>query len=299
MVRRAADGERWRHTRGGVRCQLVQVPGFWYDIEQMDNIVHDAGSAGPAERPVLVYQPVIEQAMAWLLAHGPLVVEPPVPDWALRRLVAGDRIMRLQRGLYLVPRPDATLPSFDWVVANVLDDGYVSFQAALFSHGLSDRQARRWVALVPTRRRPVRYGELELFFLAPTRDAAAATTVRRAAEGAAYHLATPHQAMLDCLRWPRYAPSVVELAQALRTGLLIEKIHQSTLETELLDSGSVALARRGGALLGLAGAEPRNALRRLAQKTHDYTDLQGTVPDRVWRVRLPDRAERLAAQVDL
>ena len=87
---------------------------------------------------VLFPEPVLNQAMRYLIENGPLVKTPPLPDWSLSRLVAQKRILRLRSGLYLTARAGGELPDV-WETAGLIAEEVSSgFWGALRLHGMTD-----------------------------------------------------------------------------------------------------------------------------------------------------------------
>lgn len=239
----------------------------------------------------------IEQAMAWLVESGPLVEKPPIPQKMLERLTNQHRIVRLRRGLYMVQRPDRTIPGPAATSGLVFPDGYITGLAALSHYGLTDQDPRTWVLVTPTRESPIRYGSLAMRTYSSPKLSSRAKKVISIIEKVRVTFASPEQALLDCLLTQRIAPDRTILFAALVTGIQRRSIHSKTLELAALRFKSVALARRTGYYLELAEQEVTSKLLVRAQTSHDWTPL---VPGEAavdfssrWRLALPESAESL------
>lgn len=243
--------------------------------------------------------PKVDQAMSWLIEHGPVVANPPLPNWVLRSLVRAKRIARLRRGLYLVPRANGSMLRLSAVAALVAPDGYLSFYGALTLHGLTDQDAARWGMVVRSRRRPLRYGPFTLEFVAwPVRLRTAKTQVRMV-DAVTVRVATPVQAFCDALEAPRLSASMPEQLRVLRTGLTTGAFTVAALRAHARDVNSVTLARRLGLLLELATSKVDRDLMSIARRSHAWTSgdrREHRAADSRWRVRLSrDRADLLRA----
>lgn len=245
----------------------------------------------------LIRVPTVDQALSWLVAQGPVAADPPLPNWVLRQLVRTQRIARLRRGLYLVPRADGKMVRLPAVAALVAPDGYLSFYGALTLYGLTDQDAARWGVVTRTRQRPLRYGSLTLEFVAwPARVRSAKTRVRTI-DGVRVRLATPVQAFCDALEHPRLGSSFPEMLRVLRTGLAMRALGTSALRAHARAVDSPALARRLGLLLELATGEVDLTLADIAQRSHAWTTgdrRQERTSDTRWRVRLSRSRDELA-----
>lgn len=264
----------------------------------------------------LIRLPLIEQAMEWLVANGPVIEHPELPPWVLKRLVHQRRILRLRGGLYLAPRPDGQLPPFAALPGLLAPEGYVGFHAAFALAGLTDLDVLEWTVVVDRPTRPVRYGAHALrFFPSPSRVARAqTTTVDREAP---VRVATPAEAICDALLYPRHAPEPGEILRVLRNGLSSGRIRPDELRAIADRENTPSFARRLGFFWSLVGGDVPDAIVRVAHRTHDRTtavrggsvprpprradppsDRQGTrhaVRDRRWRLLLPAPAEAIAA----
>src|SRR6266516_1172321 len=129
---------------------------FVHDIDVKVDNVYESGLLRPAK---------IEQAMAWLIEHGPLLEEPPLPWWMLRDLVRAGRIARVRRGLYLVPRPHGEMLPLPAIATELEPRGYLSFYGALVHYGLTDQDTATWQYVSPKRARALRLGGRRLDFV--------------------------------------------------------------------------------------------------------------------------------------
>lgn len=231
-----------------------------------------------------------DQALVWLVRHGPLVRDPPLPFWLLRQLVRTERIARLRRGLYVAPRPNGRLPSLPAAAALVEPSGYLSFYGALTLHGLTDQDADRWGMVTARRRRPIRYGRVRLEFVTWPARMRIAKVATRSIDGVRVRIATPVQAFCDTLEAPRLGPSLPEMLHVLRTGLGTRRFSIAGLRARARAVDSVALARRLGLLLELATGTADPELLRIAQRSHAWgraEERPGTVSESRWRLLLP------------
>ena len=246
--------------------------------------------------------PKLEQAMAWLIEHGPLVVNPALPQWLLHDLVEGRRIARLRRGVYLVPTPRGDMLSLPAVATLLAPKGYLSFYGALVLHGLTDQDTARWGFVADKRQGSLRRGQQRLDFVAWPRRVRSADVrlVRRGHER--IRIATPAQALCDALEAPRYVPSWPELVHVLRTGLATHKLRIASLRARAQAINSPALARRLGLLVEMGTGQVDPSLLAIAQRSNDWTRLAGLgtcarARDPRWRVELPRSREDLLAGV--
>ena len=246
--------------------------------------------------------PKLEQAMAWLIEHGPVVVDPPLPQWLLHDLVEGQRIARLRRGIYLVPTAKGEMLNLPAVATLLAPKGYLSFYGALVLHGLTDQDTTRWGFVTDKRQSSLKWGQQRLDFVPWPRRLrnAEVKTLQRGSE--TIRIASPAQALCDALEAPRYVPSWPELLHVLRTGLALRRFAVSGLRARALAINSPALARRLGLLLEMETGEVDPALLKIAQRSNDWTRLAGLgtrarVRDARWRVELPRSREDLLAAV--
>ena len=251
------------------------------------------------EKLGLTRQPQVEQAMAWLIEHGPLHQDPDLPHWVLRQLVRAERIARLRRGLYLAPLPSGRMPALAAVAQLLAPEGYLSFYGAITLHGLTDQDTARWAMVARSPQFPIRYGPLTLDFVAwPARLRSARVQTRRF-DDVPVQLATPVQAFCDCLEAPRYGPPAPELLHVLRDGLSLGKLSERALVAHALEISSPVLARRLGLLLELASNKVEPHLLEVANRSHNWTrfdDREANERDTQWRLLLPrSRADILRA----
>ncbi len=250
----------------------------------------------------LVSAPKLEQAMAWLVEHGPLHIEPELPSWILKTLVNVGRIARVRRGVYLAPTPSGHMLSLPAVATLLAPKGYLSFYGGLVIHGLTDQDTTRWGFVTNTRQGSLVAGGHRLDFVPwPRRlPGAEVKTLHRGEE--TVRVASPAQALCDALEAPRYVPSWPELLHVLRTGVARRKFTTATLRARALAIDSPALARRLGLLLEMHTGQVDPALLDIAQRSNDWTRLAGLgtrtrVRDARWRLELPRSREDLLAAV--
>lgn len=243
-------------------------------------------------------QPLLEQAMTWLVEHGPVHRDPELPHWTLRQLVRTERIARLRRGLYLAPTPAGRLPALPAVAQLLAPDGYLSFYGAITLHGLTDQDTALWAMVTREPAFPIRYGARRLEFVpwpARVRNASVGT---KKVDGVTVRLATPVQAFCDCLEAPRYGPSASELVHVLRDGLALRGLSERALVTHAVNIASPVLARRLGLLLELTTGKIDPRLQALATRSHNYTrfdDRPAKERDPRWRLLLPRSREDILA----
>jgi predicted transcriptional regulator of viral defense system len=256
--------------------------------------------------------------MVWLVEHGPIVIGPPLPTWALDRLVKGKRILRLRRDVFLAPAPAGRLPSIGAVASLLAPGGYISFYAAMILQGLTDQDASRWVLISDRRQADAHYGDRTIHFVfAPGRAAFAHTeskdfdgvrgrvaTVAHAEskdfDGVRGRVATVAQAVVDSLVLPSHAPRLRELVAIIRLGLQSGRLNREELVELVLAEDSPAVARRAGFLLELVGEKADSRIRTIAVRSNDRTNLiprqPTTASSRAWRLDLPaPESELLAA----
>lgn len=244
-------------------------------------------------------RPQVEQAMAWLVANGPLHQDPPLPHWTLRQLVRTERIARLRRGTYLAPRPDGRLPAAPAVAQLLAPEGYLSFYGAITLHGLTDQDTARWVMVTRAHQAPARAPRAQFDFVPWPARVRGAQVRTRAIDGVRVRLATPLQAFSDCLEAPRFAPSFPELVHVLRDGLALRRLSRGSLVERALELSSPVVARRLGLLLELVTGEVEPRLVDVAGRSHNWTrldDRPATIREPRWRLLLPrSRGDILAA----
>lgn len=250
----------------------------------------------------LTRTPKLEQAMTWLIEHGPVHVNPPLPAWMLHDLVVDNRIANLRRGVYLAPTKSGKMWSLPAVATQLEPRGYLSFYGGLVLHGLTDQDTSLWGYVLGKRRGSLRYGQQRLDFVPwPRRVRTAETRLLRRGDEV-IRLATPTQAFTDALEAPRYVTSWPELLHVLRTGIAVGKLSPARLRARAIDTKSPALARRLGLLLELETGKADPELLALAQRSNNWTRLAGlgsrvAARDPRWRVELPRSREDLLAAV--
>ena len=247
-------------------------------------------------QPGLLKIPLIEQAFEWLVHNGPIVQDPQLPNWMLRRLVEQQRILRLHRGLYLIPGRDGILPSLLATLGLLAPDGHLSFYAALCLHGLTDQDPHKWTVITSSQQSTAHYGQRPIrFFVSPVR-AATTQIMHVEVDDATVRVATPDQAFVDALRFPRHGAELSEMLHVLRNGLITRRLQESRLRHLAEVEDSPTLARRLGFLLNCATRRVNPRLLRLAHRTHDRsTTASGPVraTDKTWRVALPGTRQQV------
>ena len=240
----------------------------------------------------------LELALLRLVEHGPVVLDPTVPNWALRRLVDTGRVLRLRRGVYLAPTPAGKLPPLPAVLGSFAADGYISFAAALAHRGFTDQDPGRWVVVSPTRRAPIRYGRLTVSFHLSSRKATSASTVEELINGVTVRYATATQAFLDILGTPQLGPELGSLVGAFRAGVDGGRLDLEEFRRDLLMTGSLVMARRGGLLIELACGITDNELLVRARRSHNWSAVTSSRGERDsrWYVVLPDSRARILAR---
>lgn len=233
-----------------------------------------------------------EQAMAWLVEYGPLHVDPPLPNWMLRHLVAEKRILRLRRGVYLAPRTDGALPALPEAIQLLNPDGYITGHAALSLHRLNDQDIAVWRAVSLTRQGPIRYGRRRVEFITSPQRAASARTTTIRITGAPVRIATIEQAFVDELSIAPGQINWVETARVFRNAVDQRKV-RSTRFTKAV-TPSVALSRRAGFLMDVAGDHQSQRLLQVARSHDSPTRTEGShVVDKTWHLALPLSREQI------
>ncbi len=246
-------------------------------------------------------KPKLEQSMDWLVQNGPLIENPSLPAWILKRLVRTKRIARLRRGLYLVPdrRTGQMLP-LPTIAARLAPNGYLSFYGVLSIYGLTDQDPTSWAIVTRRRQASLRYGRQRLYFVAWPERLRKAKTQRRSFRGSQVRVATPVQAYCDTLEKPRLSPGLPELLHVLIVGLSTKQLTARRLRAHALRLNSVVLARRLGLLLEMATGRVDPALKELARKSHNWTPLERMshrrpIRESRWMLVLPAPKDHIAA----
>ncbi len=239
--------------------------------------------------------------MDWLVQNGPLIENPSLPAWILKRLVRTKRIARLRRGLYLVPdrRTGQMLP-LPTIAARLAPNGYLSFYGVLSIYGLTDQDPTSWAIVTRRRQASLRYGRQRLYFVAWPERLRKAKTQRRSFRGSQVRVATPVQAYCDTLEKPRLSPGLPELLHVLIVGLSTKQLTARRLRAHALRLNSVVLARRLGLLLEMATGRVDPALKELARKSHNWTPLERMshrrpIRESRWMLVLPAPKDHIAA----
>ena len=254
----------------------------------------------PQDAEVLVRLPVLEQSMAWLVERGPLVTSPPLPTWALYRLVHQRRIIRLQRDTFVAPYPDGSMPSVEEVVARHDPTAYVSFAAALAYHGLNDQDPTDVVALTQAAKAELRYGIRRVNLTRGRRASSSPRTITALIGHTQCRIATPEQALLDCLRNPNLGPPLYSVARALRTLMSMSPSACLWLRNKVTASKSPTLARRLGFLIEVLTDVVDNALVTQGHRNHTssaFSDLPTHEHQPLWRLDLPMSRDQLLREM--
>lgn len=244
----------------------------------------------------------IEQAMAWLIEHGPVHQGPPLPAWMLHDLVEAKRIARLRRGVYLAPTPTGQMWSLPAVATVLAPRGYLSFYGALVLHALTDQDTALWGVITDHRQGGLRSGQQRLDFVPWPRRIRTAETQMLDRGEEHVRIAVPAVAFCDALEAPRYVPSWPELLHVLRTGLARRKLNLAALRARARATDSPALARRLGLLIEMETGKTDPDLLAIAQRSNNWTRLAGLgtrvrARDPRWRLELPRPREDLLAAV--
>jgi predicted transcriptional regulator of viral defense system len=231
--------------------------------------------------------PQKEQGLAWLMANGPLLENPPLPMIMLRGLVADRRVLRLRRGLYLAPTPSGRLPSLPRAINLADPTGYISGHGALMLHNLNDQDIARWYSVSAHRQGDFQYGEsLVHFVLSPSRTKVGLTTVE--VRGESVRLATIARALIDELDLMPFGLNLPETTRILRLAVLSGRATEQSLINELRKTPSVAAGRRLGFLLELITGHQNPSLLALAHSKSGVTRQAGGIcVEPQWRLRLP------------
>lgn len=206
----------------------------------------------------------------------------------------------LQRGRYTVnrrgqPTKRAVLDSLSDLAPAVLDrlghEYFLSWNSALWHHGLIDQQAQVLFVADTTHKRPVSVGRLRMKFVRIAPHKAFGWETYSTSSGLEIHVASPEKALVDSFDLPQYAGSVPIIAEALRTAYREERLDIARLVDFALRMKSSALNRRLGffmELFGIAGTEPLLAhLGRawaVPLSPGGPVDPEETPVDRRWRV---------------
>lgn len=244
----------------------------------------------------LIRQPHVEQAMAWLVANGPLHRDPDLPHWILRQLVQTQRIARLRRGVYLAPLPSGELPPGPATAHLLAPEGYLSFYGALTLHDLTDQDTAQWVMVTRAHQARARAPRAQFDFVPWPARLRSARTQTRTFDGIEVRMATPLQAFSDCLEAPRFAPSFAELLHVLRDGMSLRRLSPRALVVHALKLDSPVVARRLGMLLELATEHVDPRLLELANRSHNWTrldDRAASIREPRWRLLLPQARDRI------
>lgn len=246
--------------------------------------------------------PKVEQAAAWMIEEGPIIEHPELPAWVLRTLVGQNRVVRLRRGVYVVPDAQGQLRLSPFAVGEVVEPGsIVSFHAALAFWNMSDQTPRRIGVVSKTRHSPIAFGPQTVVFLARPRALTHMEFKRTKIRDQTVRVATPAQAFIDALSSPPLAASPAEMLTILVHGLATKIVTPTALRRRALADGSLVVARRLGLLLELATGKTDSELLERARSSHAYStfdgpeDRQATHAVPRWLLHTPAAPERIQA----
>jgi len=244
----------------------------------------------------LIAVPQQEQALAWLIANGPLVERPPLPMTVLRNLVRQQRLVRLRRSAYRAPTAGGKLPSLPRTIALLDPEGYISGHGALSLHDLTDQDIVHWYSVSVRRQADIAYGQTSTHFvLSPARRRVASTRSIRVG-GERVVVATPARAFVDEVELMPFGLDYPETARILRYAVDVRAATEDDLVAEIARTPSVAGARRLGFLLELATGHPNPRLRAIAQATPGMTRTsRDDVAEYPWRLYLPQSPRAILA----
>ncbi len=236
-----------------------------------------------------------EQAMGWLVEHGPLVVDPPLPPWITDRLVTGQRVMRLRRGVFLVPDAEGRLPSLPKAIELLDPAGYVSGHGALAAHGLNDQDISHWWAVASRRQADISYGLYRAHFVYSPESARAGQRHVVRFEHDRVRMATPTQALVDEARLMPFGFDWVETGRVLRNAVETGRTDEGAVLERLSVQPSLAATRRLGLLFALVRGAPDQRLLAAARRTPTISRIAGDKGiDETWRISLPHDRARIA-----
>lgn len=246
--------------------------------------------------------PKVEQAVAWMIEHGPIIEDPRLPPWVLHSLARQNRIVRLRQGVYAVPDANGRVRLSAFAVGDVVEPGsVVSFHAALAFWNVTDQTPRRIGVVSKKRHSPVLFGPQTVVFLARPRTLKRMEFKTSRIGDRRVRVATPAQAFIDALSHPPLAAAPSEMLAILVHGLATKILTSGALRRRALADGSLVVARRVGLLLELATGEVDAQLLARAHSSHAYSRFEGpegqaaehAVPR--WLLRVPAPPERLRA----
>jgi hypothetical protein len=236
-----------------------------------------------------------EQAMGWLVAHGPLVVEPPLPAWITDRLVTAQRVMRLRRGVFLVPGDDGRLPSLPRAMDLLDPAGYVTGHGALAAQGLNDQDVSHWWAAAGRRQADISYGLYRAHFVFSPESARVGQRHVVPYEGDRVRMATPTQALVDEARLIPFGFDWVETGRVLRNAVETGRTAETGVLELLSAQPSMAATRRLGLLFELVRGSPDPRLLAAARRNLTVSRIVGDEGiDETWRITLPHDRARIA-----
>lgn len=239
------------------------------------------------ERHLIAVQKT-EQAMAWMVEHGPLVVDPGLPTWITESLVDARRVMRLRRGVYLAPDAEGRLPSLPRAMSLLDPSGYVSGHGALAAQGLTDQDVAVWWAAGSRRQADIAYGLYRAHFVLSPQSARQGQRQVVAYEGDQISMATPSQALVDEARLMPFGFDWVETGRILRNAVDLAQTDEKQVLGLLAAQPSLAATRRLGVLFEIVRGEPDPRFLEAARRNLTVSRISGEEQmDPVWRITLP------------
>jgi Predicted transcriptional regulator len=236
----------------------------------------------------IIALPQKEQGLVWLVQNGPLVANPPLPVPVLRSLTHDERILRLRKGLYLVPSAEGRLPRPAQTAGLVAPDGYISGQAALMLHGLTDQDIGRWFVVTARRQADIRYGYIVVHFVLSPAVHATGQWAELSVSGEPARVATVAQAIVDELRFSPFGLDYVAMTSMVRTAFELKRTTARELRAVLDRKPSVAVARRLGLVIELATGKRDATLQMAARSQRGVTRTHSDrIAEPAWRLVLP------------
>jgi predicted transcriptional regulator of viral defense system len=192
----------------------------------------------------------------------------PDPVSVIYRMRKKGLLHDVQRGRYTVntgghPTRRPVVDSLSDLAPAALDrlghDYFLSWNSALWHHGLIDQQAQVLFVADPTHKRPVNVGRLKVRFVRIAQRKSFGWETAATSSGREIRIASIEKALVDSLDLPQYAAPMPIIAEALRTAYREHRLNVPRLVEFALRMGSSSLNRRLGffmELFGISGAEP-------------------------------------------
>ena len=242
----------------------------------------------------LISAPKKEQGMAWMIGHGPLLAYPPLSMSILRALTGEKRILRLRRGLYLVPDATGRLPEIAETITLADPDGYISGPGALALMSLNDQDVGRWYSVSSSELADIAYGPLAVHFVHSPSTLARAKTAVVPIAGHPVRLATIAQALIDEIDLMPWGLDYPEIVRVMRNVLDAGRVNEQELLAVWQDHPSIAAVRRLGFILEIATGRASGNIAALARRNLGITGPASGQLDLDWRLRLPASREDIA-----